>query len=191
LSFSELVFYALVLISVPIIISIIRSFARRRSRAGWMMLRMYLLVIAVYAVVLISTSLALPIRVLPVGEPQYSGDWSITADSPRRLPHGLDEDYEVDFLLDNRSAKPVHGPSELTVYLVDENGVRYNAEPEPSSPPFDAWIQPGKQPITTRKFVLPTNLNRIELVIAREGFRLGWFIIGRYPFDGRTVVQLL
>jgi hypothetical protein len=44
--------------------------------------------------------------------------------------------------------------------------------------------------MTTRKFVLPTNLNRIELVIAREGLQRGWFIIGRHPFDGRTVVQL-
>jgi hypothetical protein len=138
LTFFDLVFYVLVLISIPITISIIRAFATRRARTGWAILKMYLLVLAVYATVLVSTSLALPIRVLPVGEAQFSGDWSIAAFSLRRLPHNLDEDYEVDFRLYNRGTSGVHGLSGLTVYLVDENGVRYNTEPQPSSPPFDA-----------------------------------------------------
>ncbi len=37
---------------------------------------------------------------------------------------------------------------------------------------------------------MPSNLNRVELVIAREGVRLGWFLIGRSEFDGRTVIVL-
>jgi hypothetical protein len=37
---------------------------------------------------------------------------------------------------------------------------------------------------------MPTNLNRVELVIVREGFRLEWFLIGRTEFDGRTVIML-
>jgi hypothetical protein len=58
------------------------------------------------------------------------------------------------------------------------------------TPPFDVEINPGKSITVTRKFVLPSNLNRVELLAVREGFRLAWFVIGRSPFDGKTVVQL-
>jgi len=187
----ELVFYLLIFLSVLTIVAIIRAFSSgRHRRTGWALLRTWLVLAGFYAAILISTSLALSIRVLPVGEAQYSGDWSISVESLRRMPHDLDEDYFVDFQLYDKSNAALRGPNGLVVYLLDENGTRYNPAPSPESPGFDVLIQPWKKITTTRKFVLPTNLNRVEVVIVREGFRRDWFIIGRSPFDGHTVVQL-
>jgi hypothetical protein len=190
LSFFELVFYVLVLFSIPILTTIVLAFLRGRRRSAWRTLAAYLVLVAVYAAVLIATILATPMRVLVMGEAQFAGDWSIAALSLRHIPHDLDEDYEIDFRLSNRGKKAVNGPNDLVAYLVSEDGTRYDAAPEPNTPPFDAPVQPGKYVMTTRKFVLPTNLNRVELVIVRRGFRLGWFIIGRTPLDGHTVIQL-
>lgn len=191
MSIFEVLFCLLICFSVLVIAAVIHSFAsRRRRRKGWMLLRIWLIVVAAYAAILISASLALPIRVLPVGEAQFSGDWSIAVASLRRVPHDLDEDYFVDFQLYNRSNAVLRGPLGLSVYLLDENGTRYNPAPAPSGPRFDVAIQPWKKVTTTRRFVMPTNLNRIEVVIVQAGLRLGWFIIGRIPFDGHTVVQL-
>jgi hypothetical protein len=190
LSFFELLFYFLILFGVPVLISVFRQMAKRRRRSAWKTLRVYLILVAIYAGALIATTLALPIEVIPSTEPQFSGDWSVAVASLRRFPHDLDEDYEVDFRMSNRSKSPIYGPKNLSVYLLSENGTRYDPAPDPSDPPFDTEIKPGKSVTTTRKFVLPTNLYRVELVIARKGFRLGWFIIGRSPFDGRTVLVL-
>lgn len=190
MSFSYLLFYVVLIFSVLLLASIANSLIGGRMRPAWTTSRVLLIVVALYATVLIATTLALPIRVLAVGEAQFSGNWSIAVESVRRVPHDLDEEYEIDFRLSNRGSTPINGEKKLTVYLLSENGTRYDPSPQPSSPPFDVPINPGKSVITTRRFVLPTNLNRVELVVARQGFRGGWFVIGRSPFDGRTVVAL-
>ena len=156
-----------------------------------MTVRFYLIIVAVYATVLLATTLALPIRTINTYEAQYSGDWSIGVASIRRNPHDPDEDYELDFRLSNHGSKIINGEKKLVVYLLSENGTRYDPTPQPSEPPFDTALKPGKSVTTTRRFILPTNQNRVELVIAYAGFRFGWFIIGRTPFDGRTVVMLV
>jgi hypothetical protein len=190
LGISTYVFYFFAFLSVIIIASIIRSLVHRRPRSAFMTLRIYLVLAAIYGVVLLAVSLALPIRTLPMNEPQYSGDWSITPTNLRRVPHDLDEDYEVDFRLASRTNTELTAPKGLIVYLLTEDGTRYNPVPAPSEPRFDVPVRSKKAITTTRKFILPTNLNRVELVLVREGPRLGWFLIGRSEFDGRTVIQI-
>ncbi len=152
--------------------------------------RVLAIVVALYAAVLVATTLALPIRVLTGSEAQRSGDWSIAVAGVRHIPHDLNETYEIDFQMTNHGSVPLAGDRKLIVYLLSENGKRYDASPEPSSPPFDVVIAPGKSVVTTRAFTLPANQNRVELVLTHQGFSLGWFMIGRSPFDGRTVVLL-
>jgi hypothetical protein len=190
LGISRFVFYFFAFISVIIVASIINSLVHRRPRSAFMTFRIYLVLIAIYGIVLLATTLALPIRTLQINEAQFSGDWSITPTNLRRVPHDLDEDYEVDFRLTNRSDTDLSGPKGLIVYLLTEDGTRYNPVAMPGEPRFDVPLKPRKTITTTRRFVMPTNLNRVELVMAREGFRLGWFLIGRSEFDGRTVIVL-
>ncbi len=190
MSLSEIVFYIVVALGLLMVLSVIRSLKDGRGRSAWMTIRLFLILVGIYGAVLMATTLGLPLQTLPVGDTQYGGDWSISVVSMRRLPHDLDEDYEIDFRMGNRALKPIQGVKGLIAYLVSEDGTRYDAAPEPSTPPFDTIVNPGKWVTTTRKFVLPQNLNRVELVLTRTGPRLGMFLIGRYPFDGHTVIQL-
>lgn len=183
-------FYALLFLGVVAIASGLREARRSSSRNVWLGLRVYLVVVAIYATFLLATTLAIPVQVLPLNETQYSGNWSITVASLRRFPHDLDENFELDFRLGNRGSVPIHGDSNLVAYLLGEDGTRYNPVPDPSMPGFDAVIPPGKYVITTRKYVLPSNLNRIQLVVAHQGFRLSWFVIGRTPLDGHTALTV-
>ncbi len=190
MSFPRIVLYVVLALGIPLLASIINCLIGGRLRSAWMTLRVYLIILAIYGTVLVATTLALPVQMLPAGETLYAGDWSISLLSLRRIPHGLDEDYEVDLRMGNRGTKPVGGYKNMIVYLLSENGTRYDATPEPSTPPFDTPVKPGKFVTTTRKFVLPTNLNRIEMVIERQGLRIDKFVIGRTPFDGRSVIVI-
>lgn len=190
MSFAEVVFYFVALLCALFILSIVRSLMSGRKKSALMTLRVFLVFAGIYGAFLLATTLAMPLQILPMMDAQYSGDWSISVASMRRVPHDLDEDYEIDFRMTNRGTKALSGVSNLTAYLVSENGTRYDAAPDSSAVPFDTVIQPGKWAVTTRRFVLPTNLNRVELVLARTGLHIGSFVVGRTPFDGHTVIQL-
>ena len=184
-----IVFSIFAFVCLILLVSILFSFARGRGSSALGATRILLVIVGLYGAVLLTTKLAMPVLVLAATDVQYSGDWSISAPSLRRVPHDQDEIYEIDFLLANHGTKPVSG-EHLVAYLLSEDGKRYNPDPQPSTPAFDTEIAPGKNLITTRRFVLPTNLNRVELVVAHEGFGLAWFLIGRTPFDGHTVMHL-
>lgn len=190
MNISIAVFYFYVFLSVIVLASIVNSLVNHRPRSAWMTLRIYLVLVAIYGCVLLTTTLSLPIRTVSINEPQFAGDWSITPTSVRREPHGLDEDYEIDFRLANRSNVPLSGPKGLIVYLLTENGTRYDPIPAPSEPRFDVPVTRARAITTTRTFLMPTNLNRVEMVIVRPGLRLSWLLIGRSEFDGRTVIKL-
>ena len=190
MTFFEALFYLIVLFSVLALAWIVFVSVTGKRRAGMAMLRIYLVIAGLYAAALVTITLATPVKVLVIGDEQYAGDWSITAASLRRTPHDPDEDYEVDFQLSNHGSHTVNGQKGLIVYLLTGDGTRYDPAPEPSTPRFDAPVKAGKWIITTRRFVLPVNENHVELVIARQGFRPGWFIIGRTPFDGHSVFHL-
>ncbi len=184
------IFFAFALFTVLFLVSVTRSLLQRRKRAAGRSVRVYALIASLYGVFLVTTTLSLPLQIIPITDPQFAGDWSIGVDSIRRTPHDLDEDYELDFRMGNRGTKVLHGDSSLIVYLLSENGTRYDPWPKPNKPGFDVDVKPGKHVTTTRRFSLPSNQGRLQLMIKREGFQWTWFVIGRTPFDGHAVVTI-
>jgi hypothetical protein len=190
MSLVQFVLLLFALFSTLSLISVVSSLWRGRRRSAFRTLRLYLFVFALYGVFLLATTFALPLQVIPQNDPQHAGDWSIAVSSVRRLPHDLDETYEIDFRLSNRGNHVLRGDKTLIVYLLGDDGTRYNPLSQPSTPPFDVPVPPGKFVATTRNFVLPTNLSRVQLVVKRDGFQLDWFVIGRTPLDGHTLVTI-
>jgi hypothetical protein len=187
---AKIFFFILVGFSVLLLASVTRSLLEKRVRSALMTLRVYLILLAVYITALLATTLALPIHTLPYTAVLVKGNWTIDATSLRRVPHGKQEDLELDFRMTNRGGTPLKGEN-LEAYLLGDHGVRFNPAPtQPSDPPFTAEIKPGKYVYTTRKFTLPAGQERVELVLKEIGFRWEWFMIGGYPFDGRTVIVL-
>jgi hypothetical protein len=187
---AKILFFTIVGFSVLLLASVTRSLIEKRVRSALMTLRVYLVLLAIYVTVLVGTTLTLPIHTLPYTAVLIKGDWTIDATSIRRTPHGKQENLELDFRMTNRGKTPVKGEN-LDAWLLGDHGVRFNPAPQPSDPPFTAEIKPGKYLYTTRKFTLPAGQERIELVLKEIGFRWEWFMIGGYPFDGRTVIVLV
>jgi hypothetical protein len=187
---SKIIFFIVVGLGVLLLASVTRSLIEKRVRSALMTLRVYLVVLGVYVTILIGTTLVLPIHTLPYTAVLIKGNWTIDATSLRRAPHGKQEDFEIDFRMTNRGKTPLKGEN-LEVHLLGDHGVRFYPAPQPSDPPFTAEIKPGKYLYTTRKFTLPAGQQRIELVLKEIGFRWQWFMIGGYPFDGRTVVVMV
>lgn len=186
-----ILFYVVAGLGLLVLTSVTASLVHHRGHAAWRTLRVYLVLIAIYGAALVGTMFALPVEYLPVTEAQFDGDWSIQVASLRRIPHDLDENYEVDFRLGNRGSQPINGPKDLVAYLLTQDGTRYDAIAKlTTTPPFDVTVNPRRPVTVTRTYILPSNLNRVELVIQRTGFRLSWFVIGRSPLDGHTVVVL-
>jgi hypothetical protein len=187
---SKIFFFIIVGFSFLLLASVTRSLLEKRVHSALMTLRVYLILLAFYLAILVATTMALPIQTLPSTAVLIKGDWTIDATSLRRTPHGNKEEYEIDFHMTNRGRKPVKGEP-LDAYLIDDHRTRFNPEPQPSDPPFTAEVKPGKYLYTTRKFVLPANEQRVVLVLKEIGFRWEWFMIGSYPFDGRTVIVMV
>ena len=186
-----ILFFIVAGLGVLVLASVINSLSSHRSRAAWRTLSFYLVVVAIYAAAVVGTMLALPLEYIPVNEAQFDGDWSIQVASLRRIPHDLDENYEIDFRLANRGSQPITGPKDLVAYLLTQDGTRYDVVSKlTTTPPFDVTVNPRRPVTVTRTFILPSNLNRIELVLEKTGFRLSWFVIGRSPLDGHTVIVL-
>ena len=187
---AKILFYIIVAFSVLLLASVTRSLIEKRIRSALMTLRVYLVLLAIYVTVLVGSTLALPIHTLPYTAALVKNDWTIDATSIRRSPRGKQEDLEIDFRMTNRGKTPIKGEN-LEAYVLVDHGVRFNPAPQPADPPFTAEIKPGKYLYTTRKFTIPAGQERIELVLKEIGFRWQWFMIGGYPFDGRTVIVLV
>jgi hypothetical protein len=185
----KIFFFIIVGLGILLLASVTRSLMEKRVRSALMTLRVYLIILGIYFTVLVATTLALPIHTLPYTAVLMKGDWTIDATSIRRTPHGKQEDLEIDFRMTNRGKTPLTGEN-LEAYLLGDHGVRFNPAPQPSDPPFTAEVKPGKYLYTTRKFVIPAGQERVELVLKEIGFRWEWFMVGGYPFDGRTVIVL-
>ena len=150
--------------------------------------------IAVYLAALLAVSLATPIRVLSVGDTQCSDDWCLTVVLVQRSSPAPRMNYLIDFRIESRARRVTQRENGLEVHLVGERGTRYDPIPDPPGAPrqfpFNVLLLPGQSLTTTRQFEIPENAGRLNLVVARDGFQVTWLIIGRNPFDGRTVVKI-
>lgn len=185
----EMVFGFFLLITVVILSAAVAEAWHGKRRAAGIRLAMYGVLLCIYMATLMISKFTLPVNILTVGERQYSGDWSLGVEGQRRYPLDREEYFEVDFSVSNVAGSD-HRETGLVVYMVDENGVHHRPS-ESTGPSFDVLVKPGQKVSMTRTFHVPSNVQRLNLFVVREGFHVGWFVIGRASFDGRTAVHIL
>ena len=185
MSIFDLLFICVVLGSLITLVSVVIAAATGKRRRAWVLLRAWGIFIVLYLGTSVAVRLTLPVRVLAVGDPQCSDDWCITVAAVRTSG----TEYNVDLRLTSRARRVAQREKGLVVYLTDEQGRRYNPIPDPSAIPLDVQLQAGESVMTTRKFNLPENPGPLDFVVGRDGFGMGWLIIGRSPFT-RTVVRI-
>ena len=163
----------------------------RRTRA-FALLRWLGLLAGVYLGIVILVSLVSPRRVLNLGEELCSDDWCIAVTNVRRQPAEDAQSYAVTFRISSRARRRAQRERGVLVYLMDDRGRSYDAAPDPAAIPFDILLQPQEAVNITREFHLPADAQNPVLVVTREGWFPGLFIIGDSGslFHKRTVVRL-
>lgn len=133
--------------------------------------------IAAYLVVVGVTSLVSPRRMIALNEPQCFDDWCVAVDQVDRTPAGTNSAYTVTLRLFSRARGRAQRENGVNVYVLDDQGRRYEPQPDPQAVPFNQLLSPGESVRAIRRFLVPANAHNPGLVITHGRFP-GLFIIG-------------
>ena len=163
-----------------------------KSKTALLLLRRLGMGAVAYFCVVIAVSLALPRKTFAVGVDQCFDDWCIGVDGYKAVPENGSIAYTVDLRLKSRAKRVSQREKNLSVYLTDDQGKRYEPEGDKSVGRFDVLLGPGEAATVSRSYVVPAGAKHVGVVVAHEGgFPIGWFIIGYDTwFRKRAVVPL-
>ena len=131
-----------------------------------------------------------PVRVLHLHDPECSDDWCFAVENAGRDAPGSDI-YRVGMKLWSRALRVDQRERGLKVYLTGLSGRRYDPVPQVGDVPFDTLLRAGESVAAARAFRVPADERTLDLLVVHEGgFPIGKLILGRSPFDRRTVVRL-
>ena len=167
------VFFATVIMLVVVAITVIRG----RRRQAFVIARGLVLFDVAYLLVIVVVSLATPARVLHLHEPQCFDDWCLSVEQVESTLSGAESTYTTTLRLFSRARGRAQRENGVSVYLLDEQGRRYEPMDEPHSVSLNVMLSPGESANATRKFTVPADVNNPVLVVAHGRFP-GMFIIG-------------
>ncbi len=174
LFFLALLFAAVATLCAVAWLALQKHFVRSRR-----ILKGLLLCFCIYMAVVIAWSLFSPRRILKAGAPRCFDDWCISVAGVKRLPQNGETAYSIDLRLSSRALRVRQRERNLSVYLTDNRGRRYDSIPDSSATPFDVALLPGESLTVSRSFLVPAGAKDVGLVITHEGgFPIRWFIIG-------------
>ncbi len=166
--------------------------AGRAGRAG-RILRRIAIGAALYFAIVILVSIVTPRREYRVGDTQCFDDWCIAVADARLADTLAARRYDVTLRLSNRARRAPMGEKGTVVYVVDEDGRRYDPLPSSGDAPFDTILQPGQSIDTARRFDVSRDAHDLGLIYRHEGgFPIGWLIIGEGGwFQKPPIVRLV
>jgi hypothetical protein len=190
MSIFDFLFMLVVLVSASTLFTAAFFAVRGRRRWAGMIMWRWGIVAGIYTAVAVIGSFLLPLRVLHIGDVQCSDDWCISVDSADRITAISESSYVVTLRLFSRARSKPQRENGLRVYLSDDRGRRYEADPDSASAPLNVLIQPQQSVFIKRAFRLPLEAHNVGLVIVHDtGFPMHRFILGRSPFQ-KTIVRL-
>lgn len=190
MSIFDLLFLLCALATVSCLLAAsILALCGQRARARAVLLA-WIMAAALYLAVVTASHLATPLAVLHPHDPQCSDDWCFVVEKAGRdAPGG--EIYRVSIKIYSRALRVEQRERGVVVYLTDPAGHRFNPDPQPGDVPFDTLLGPGEAATLSRTFrVPPVRPLYLHTTHEGDGFPMGALIIGRSPFDARTVVRL-
>ena len=190
MSIFDLIFIAVFFIRVITLVATAVAAIRGRRRRALGILRVLGVFIAAYLAVVIVVSLASPLRLLSLNEPQCFDDWCIAVEQVARTPAGAEVPYDVTLRLSSRARRVAQRETGGSVYVLDDRGRRYQPADDPQAIPLNVLLQPGESVTATRRFTLPAEAHNPGLVFAHGRFP-GMFIIGNDEslFHKPTVIR--
>jgi hypothetical protein len=145
-----------------------------RGRPTARLARAWLIGVAGYALVLLAVSWFTPTRYTDAGVPQCSDDWCLTLAGVITRDTRGEREYELQLDLSNRGLGRAQRERFVTVYLMGEDGRRYDAVADPKAVPFDTLVRAGQTIRAVRRVMAPLSARIAGMIVAREGG-------GRFP----------
>lgn len=174
----ELLFLAVALTTVVVLVRIgWHSVAGAWGAAGRLARRLAI-GLAVYLGVAVVVSLFAHRLEYRVGDRQCFDDWCVTVSGAAR-PAGSSDVLRVDLTLTNLARVRAMGERGTVVYVVDDEGHRYDPLPDPAERAFAERVPAGQSVTTTRHFAVPRSARNLGLIYTHEGgIPIGWLVIG-------------
>lgn len=100
--------------------------------------------------------------------------------------------YNVAMRIVSRAGRVSQREYNMSVYVTDAEGQRYDAVPLADDVPLSSLVGPGQTIPVTRRFDLPAGVRDPVVILSHEGgFSMGWLIIGYETwFHKPTFVRL-
>lgn len=188
----DLLFLAVFFATLAMLVLAGLTALRRRRSQSVAILRRLGIFAGFYLAIVILVSLVSPRRVLNVGDDRCWDDWCMAVSDVRKTSADTGSRYIVTIRISSRARRAPQRGRGTHVYLMDDQGRRYDPIPDPAAIPFDILLQPREVVTTTRVFELPAEAQDPVLVATHGGGFPGWFIIGDSAslFHKRIVVRL-
>jgi len=177
----EPLFLLLAILAVGTLITVLGLAAVGRWRRALRILRRLAIGAVLYLAVVILVSLLVQPSQYQLHEPRCFDDWCITVNGALRHPSPpfQGSNLLVSMRLTNRARGTAMGEKGTVVYLVDEQGDRFDPLHDPTAFPFEERLPPGGSVTTFRHFNVPDDGRRVGLVYRHEGgFPIEWLVIG-------------
>jgi len=184
----DLIFLVLVLALAVSLLTAAAQAVRGKWAASRRLLSRVAMVASAYMVSVIVVSVALPRRVIAVGEARCFDDWCIAVEGFTKEAGT----YVVDFRVSSRARRASQRETNLIVYLTDAEGGRFEGQRVGEGPGFDVKLEPGESVVVKRAFAVPAAARDLSAVVTHEGgFPIGWFIVGYDTWFRQPTVTLL
>lgn len=157
-------------VASAVTIAVAAMFAVRGQRSGALkLLRFYCICAAGYFAIGVAVAFLRPQRVMNVGDPWCFDDWCLTVEKVVRTDNPSEVSYNVDLRISSRARRTTQRASKAWIYLIDDQGRRYSAEPAPSAVPLDVLLGPLESASTQRVFHVPTDAHGLGLITGHGG----------------------
>jgi hypothetical protein len=166
--FDMLFIVAAVASAVTIAVAAVFAVRGQHSRA-LKLFRLYCICGVSYFAIGIAVAFLRPQRVLNVGDPWCFDDWCLTVEKVVRTDSTSEISYNVDLRISSRARRATQRANKAWIYLIDERGRRYSADPAPSAVPLDVLLRPLESASTQRVFHVPRDTHGLGLITGHGG----------------------
>ena len=118
-----------------------------------------------------------PQRVIAIGDPWCFDDWCLTVKGVTSAPVLGAVSYRVDLRISSEARRVSQRALGAWIYLIDDAGLRYAPDPDPSAIPLDVRLAPGESFTTSRTFKVPSGIAHLGLITGHGGAYCGWGVL--------------
>jgi hypothetical protein len=169
MSIFDLIFLASALATaITLAVAAILALRGRGARA-FRVLRTYAICAVCYSGIALAADFSKSQRVIAVGTPWCFDDWCLQVDSADHAARGSKASYDIKLRIFSTARGITQRANGAWIYLIDERGIRYEPNSDPSGVPLTVKLGPGESVSTSRLFEVPADVGALGLITGHGG----------------------